>query len=74
MIVPHRQLSRAALEGVIEEYVTRDGTELSDAPSKTASVLGSLDRGELVLVYDAEADSCNIMPADHLPDDPPDPD
>jgi len=74
MIVPHRQLSRAALEGVIEEYVTRDGTELTDAPNKTASVLASLDRGDLVLVYNAEADSCNIMPVDQVPDELPDPD
>ena len=68
MIVPHRQLSPAALEGVIEEYVTRDGTELTDAPRKSASVLAGLERGELVLVYDPEADSCTIMPADQVPE------
>jgi uncharacterized protein YheU (UPF0270 family) len=59
------------LTGVVEEYVTRDGTELTDATGKVASVLAALDRGELVLVYDSEADSCNIMPADQLPDDRP---
>ena len=71
MIIPHRQLSPEALAGVIEEFVTRDGTELSEASAKTGQVLAALDRGEIVLVYDPEAESCNILPADELPDEPP---
>jgi uncharacterized protein YheU (UPF0270 family) len=67
VIVPHRALSEDALAGVIEEYVTRDGTEHTDAATKAAAVLARLDRGELVLVYDAESESCNILPADQVP-------
>jgi len=66
VIVPHRELSGAALTGVIEEYVTRDGTELSEMSTKAADVHAALDRGELLLVYDANSDSCNIVPADEL--------
>ena len=66
MIIPHRQLSADALAGVIEEYVTRDGTELSDADAKRVSVLAALDRGDLVLVFDTESESCNILPVDAL--------
>lgn len=66
MLVPHRELSEAALAGVVEEYVTRDGTELTDAASKTKEVLLRLDRGELVLVYDVETGSCNIVPSDEI--------
>jgi uncharacterized protein YheU (UPF0270 family) len=72
MIVPHRELSDAALAGAIEEYVSRDGTELSDASTKVAAVRTALDRGELVLVYDADTDSCNIVPPDQVPPDEPD--
>jgi uncharacterized protein YheU (UPF0270 family) len=64
MIVPHLELSAAALAGVIEEYVTRDGTNLEEATEKAAAVRGALDAGELVIVYDAETESCNILPAD----------
>ena len=64
MIVPHHQLSADALVGVIEEYVTRDGTELSDAAAKISAVRDALDRGDLVIVFDAELDSCNILAAD----------
>lgn len=68
MIIPHRQLSAEGLTRVIEEYVTRDGTELSEASVKTAAVRRGLDLGTLVLVYDPDADSCNILPADQLDD------
>ena len=64
MIIPYRQLSAEALIGVIEEYVTRDGTELTDAPTKIAAVRRGLDLGTLVLVYDPDVDSCNILPVD----------
>jgi uncharacterized protein YheU (UPF0270 family) len=64
VIVPHQRLSPAALDGVIEEYVTRDGTELSEAAAKADRVRAALERGELVLVYDAGSESCNILAAE----------
>jgi len=67
LIVPHRKLSAEALAAVVEEYVTRDGTELTEAGFKTASVVELLDQGELVLVYDSESDSCNIVSAVDAP-------
>jgi len=68
VIVPHCRLSAETLTGVIEEYVTRDGTELSEASAKIAAVRYGLDLGTLVLVYDPEADSCNILSVDQLDD------
>ncbi len=68
MVIPHRQLSADALRGVIEEFVTREGTDyggvsvcLSD---KVRQVQDQLDRGHAVLVYEPETNSCNIIPAD----------
>lgn len=66
MIIPHRKLSPDTLAMVVEEYVTRDGTEQTDATTKVASVLRRLDSGELVLVYDSEDESCNIVQPDRL--------
>ena len=61
MIIPHHELSAEALAGLIEEYVSRDGTELSEVTDKAVEVTGLLDRGELLLVYDPETESCNLI-------------
>ena len=64
MIIPHHELSAEALAGLIEEYVSRDGTELGEVKDKSAAVARLLERGELVLVYDPESESCNIITRD----------
>jgi uncharacterized protein YheU (UPF0270 family) len=64
IIIPHRELSAEALAGVIEEYVTRDGTEFGEVTGKSEAVVRLLDRGELVLVYDPGSESCNIITPD----------
>ena len=69
MIVPYGALSDEALVGVVEEYVSRDGTELSETPAKIADVKAALKRGDLVLVFDPESESCNLLPVDQVPTD-----
>jgi uncharacterized protein YheU (UPF0270 family) len=65
MRIPHRQLSPAALRAVVEEFVTRDGTDDSSVPSRIERVLRQLDAGTIELHYDAESASCSIQaPAD----------
>lgn len=59
------QLSPEALDGVIEERVTREGTEYgaTDVPlaRKKAQVREQLHRGEAVIVFDPTTESCNIV-------------
>jgi uncharacterized protein YheU (UPF0270 family) len=68
MIIPHRRLSPAALRGVLEACITREGTDygLHEVPlaTKVAQVRHQLDAGTAVLVYDADTDSCTIQAAD----------
>ena len=66
MIVPHQALSADALSGVIDEYVTRDGTDSTDAGVKVAFIRRSLDAGEMVLVFDPNSGTCDIIPADQV--------
>ena len=51
-------LSPEALEGLIEEFVTRDGTDYGleerTLDDKKAAVRRQLDRGEVVIVFDPE--------------------
>jgi uncharacterized protein YheU (UPF0270 family) len=74
MIIPHRRLSPAALRGVLEAFITREGTDygLHEVPlaTKVAQVRHQLDAGTAVLVYDADTDSYTIQPADQRSDLP----
>ena len=73
MIIPHHMLSPDALHGVIEAFVTREGTDddSQDVPlaTKVRQVRQQLDDGTAVLVYDKATESCTILPAHQLPDD-----
>jgi len=66
MIIPHRELSAEALAGVIEEYVSRDGTELGEVADKSQAVVRLLERGDLLLVYDPDTESCNLITREQL--------
>ena len=72
MIIPHRMLSPDALRGVIEAFVTREGTDYGaqEVPLdiKVSQVQQQLDTGTAVLVYDEATDSCTIQPTHQLPD------
>lgn len=63
--IPWRELSPEALRGVIEEFVTREGTEYGAhevaLASKVAQVRRQLERGEVVLFFDDEAGSCQLV-------------
>ena len=64
VIVPYNELSPEALNAVIEEFVTRDGTELTDAQAKVDQVKRHLEKGRVVITFDSETGTCNIVPAD----------
>jgi uncharacterized protein len=72
MIIPHHMLSPEALRGVIEAFVTREGTDygVQDVPlaAKVLQVQQQLDAGTAVLVYDEGTESCTIQPAYQRPD------
>ena len=64
MRIPHRLLSPAALRAVVEEFVTRDGTDYSSIEHRIELVLGQLDAGSIELHFEPETESCNIRPVD----------
>lgn len=61
MIIPHEQLSQDALRGVLHEFVTRDGTDLSDAQVALERATRALEKGRVVIVFDEEQGTCTIM-------------
>ena len=68
MQIPIERLSPEALDGLIEEFVTRDGTDYGlreqTLEEKKSAIVRQLERGEIVVVFDAESESCNIVSKD----------
>lgn len=64
------QLSREALRGLIQEFVTRDGTDYGaveqSLESKIARVEAQLASGEVCIVFDPETESANLVLARDL--------
>jgi uncharacterized protein len=59
-------LSQEALQGVIQEFVTRDGTDgEAEIPlvTKVQRVLNQLHSGKAVIVFDQKTEMCNIVPS-----------
>lgn len=63
--VPLEALSADALRGLIEEFVSRDGTDYGRVErslgEKVDDVLRQLRRGEAAIVFDPETRSTNIV-------------
>ncbi len=60
-----------ALRGLVEEFVTRDGTDYGaverGVEEKIAQVLAQLRSGEARLVFDPQTETANVAPARDLP-------
>jgi hypothetical protein len=71
LVIPYKQLSPEALSGLIEEFVTRDGTDSGytrgSLSENVAMVRRQLDAGQAMIVYDNRTHTCNIKPADTVP-------
>ena len=61
MLIPHSKLPPATLRAIVQEFVTRDGTDHSSVERRVESVLGQLGTGRLELHFDRETETCNIV-------------
>ncbi|MDY0223472.1 MAG: YheU family protein [Desulfobacterium sp.] len=66
--IPYEQLSPEALRGVIEEFVTRDGTDYGErevsVETKIKQVMEKIKAGKVVIVFDGKSETCNILRGD----------
>ena len=64
MVIPWERLSPDALLGVLEEFVTREGTEYGardiGLEAKVAAVRRQLERGDVVVLFDIESSTVNL--------------
>ena len=72
VVVPWQSLSGDALDGVITEFVSREGTEYGEREvslqEKIDAVKHQLRDGTAVIVFDEALETCNIIPEDQLRD------
>jgi hypothetical protein len=61
MRIPHTKLSPATLRAVVQEFVTRDGTDHSMVERRIEQVLQELEAGHVELHFDDETETCNIV-------------
>ncbi len=65
MIIPPKSLDPQTLRNIIEEYVTREGTDYGDIEltieDKVVAVQAKLNTGEVLIVYIESSESVNIV-------------
>ena len=65
MEIPYTELSGDALRGVIEEFVSREGTEYGQREytleDKINRVVRQLESGEVKLFFDEQSQTCNLV-------------
>lgn len=63
MLIPHDQLSTVALKGLIEDFVTRDGTDNGDDTpfaTRIERVRRALEKGQAVILFDKPTGQCQL--------------
>jgi uncharacterized protein YheU (UPF0270 family) len=65
MIVPWQEISKDALNGIIEEFIMREGTDYGEQEAslekKKQDLLNQLQTGHIVLVYSELHETVNLM-------------
>ena len=70
MEIPHSALAPDTLRNLVEEFVTREGTDYGgqefSLDDKVRHVMRQLEHGRAVIVYDSESETCHIQVKDGL--------
>ncbi len=68
--IPTDRLNPETLRSLLEEYVSREGTDYGertfDLDQKISHVMKQLEKGEALIVFDPDTESCNIVTKDQL--------
>ena len=65
MRIPYTKLSDDTLQGIVEEYVSREGTEYGSRDysldEKVKQVLAQIHCGDVVIEFDPDSQSCQLL-------------
>ena len=72
MIVPWQQIDADSLDNLLQEYVTRDGTDYGEREvsldTKVMQVRERLKKGDAVVWFDEATETVNILPREEIPE------
>lgn len=70
LTIPPEQLSAEALQGVIEEFITREGTDYGDfewsLADKVKQVVTLLRTGKAQIIFDTRTETCTLMTREEI--------
>jgi len=65
MDIPFKELESETLTSIIEEFISREGTDYGlqeySLDQKVQQVMKQLQRGEIVVTFDPESQSCDLQ-------------
>jgi uncharacterized protein YheU (UPF0270 family) len=65
MNIPYQELAVESLTAIIEEFISREGTDYgaheTSLEKKVQQVMNQLKRGEIVVTFDPESQSCDLQ-------------
>jgi uncharacterized protein YheU (UPF0270 family) len=70
MLIPYNELPAATLQALIEDFVTRDGTDYGQdemsMSEKAGHLMALLKTGELLITYNEDTESCGLVTREGL--------
>ncbi len=70
VVVPHSSISAEALANLVDDFITREGTDYGEREhspeEKRASVERQLAKGTVLIVFDPESETVNLVRAEDL--------
>ncbi len=70
LVIPLEQLTAEALQGVIEEFITREGTDYGAVEwtlaDKVKQVQAQLRNGHAQIIFDTRLETCTIMTREEI--------
>lgn len=71
MIVPWQDIAADTLDNLLEEYVSRDGTDYGEQEvpmaTRVMQMRNLLRRGDVVIWYDEPTETISLFPKDQIP-------
>ncbi len=66
MIIPPEKLTLEVIRGIVEAFITREGTDYGEREfslqDKVRHLMPQVLRGEVLIVYDDATESVNLVP------------
>ena len=70
MIIPPERLTEMALRGIVESYITREGTDYGQTElsleEKVDQLMPKIITGEVIIMFDEDTDTVNLITRDDM--------